>query len=763
MLKENLLYNLKRAASFITNKEYKKAIAIYKQLLAEIPSFPDAYYGLYKANYLQNEKENAKIYLQQALRQLIISSKENEQHKVIFQKWELEYREAFKESFLTPLEQNIESKFKQSIIKDYNNGKYLEATKSLKKLNRYDLELLKISFNSYIKLKVVHEAIEKAYELLYYMKEYDEELLVSIAILFEKSQLMYPAVQVNLYLAKVFNKAKYYGALGGLSIKLDNNPQAKKFLKKALELDKNIINYYLILGQLYSAEGEFEKLEQLFVDAKKFTENSCEKLIALMSDIDIISKCKLDKELIYNNIQDSLYFVQHQLFYAGIEEAEEVIENIQSKHTFTIAKSKIRDKTVKQKSKDFENIISFHSSGRGGSFFFHALVDGHKEVATIPGVYLKGYFGLNVFNSIVSADKKNMIEKFMNIYEAIFDADSFKGVPGDPMSGKIKLGATSGLTTLGENRDIILKVDRDKFARKLYAYLDKFSTINEKDFFNLVHIVWEEIVRGDSLKKKKTIFYHIHNPTYLEHYRYLNCYKKAKDLVIIRSWLQGLESWLDSDIPVILKENWLGGVSYENKLAMFKKQYASMYRKIYTKFFVERYKVFISHEMYYVKLEDIKNAPEATMREVAKMMNIEYDEVLVHPSFLGLKFHSNSSKRNKNISEFDKASIKRKIGILFSDSDAVLLNTVFRPWNETFEYEEGEFKYVSVEEALKMNENIMDWEYKVAAMYDIKEEDIQSVVKYRKQKLALALNTQEQVYEELKKVKLIKPEGGKIE
>ena len=89
----------------------------------------------------------------------------------------------------------------------------------------------------------------------------------------------------------------------------------------------------------------------------------------------------------------------------------------------------------------------------------------------------------------------------------------------------------------------------------------------------------------------------------------------------------------------------------------------------------------------------------------------------------------------------------------------MLLNTVLRPWNETFEYDEGEFKYVSVEEALKMNEEIMDWEQKLIDFFEIKEEDALKSIKYRKQKLALALNTQEQVYEELKKVKLIKPEG----
>ena len=50
--------------------------------------------------------------------------------------------------------------------------------------------------------------------------------------------------------------------------------------------------------------------------------------------------------------------------------------------------------------------------------------------------------------------------------------------------------------------------------------------------------------------------------------------------------------------------------------------------------------------------------------------------------------------------------------MLFSKRDAVLLNTVLKPWNEVFEYGAGEFGYVSREEALKMNEEIMDWEQK---------------------------------------------------
>ena len=750
MLKENLLYNLKKAANFITTKEYEKAIAIYMQLLAEIPSFPDAYYGLYKVAYLTGDKQNAKIYLSNALKQLIISSKENKQHKDIFKKWELEYKNIFNESFLTPLVDVIEVSKKYNILKNYKKKKYLLVINELKKIDKYDIELLKIAFYCYVELHIINEALKIAYELLYYL-EVDESLFYSIAKLFEMNNLVYPSVRVYLYLSNIFKKSEYFLALGRLSLKLDNHGQAKVFLNKAIEIDSSNIKNYSLLGQVYSIDGEYTKLEELLKYAYKHTDKPYERLITLLFDIGNIDGYEFDKKLIYDDPTNSLNFLRHQLMYAGLEEANEVLSNINKRYTYGTTKSKTRNKVLKQKIKDFDNVVAFHTSGRGGSFFFHALIDGHSEVATIPGVYLKGYFGANVFNNIESANKKDMIEKFMQLYEAIFDASSFKTVPGSPMGGKIKVGEVSGLTTLGENRDISLSVDKVKFAKKLYEYLDTFSIISEKDFFSLIHIVWEEVVRGANLKQKKCLFYHIHNPDFMEYYRYLNYYKKSKDLVIIRNWLQGLESWMDSDIPTILNENWLDNVAYEQKLSMFQKRHAGMYRKICNKLFIERYKILLSHDMYYVKLEDVKNTPESTMKEIAKMMKISYEDVLVKASFMGLKFHSNKSKLNANISEFDKTSIKRKVGVLFSDRDAVLLNTVLRPWNETFEYDEGDFKYVSVEEALKMNENIMDWEYKVAKIYGIKEEDIVKTVKYRKQKLALALNTQEQVYEELKK------------
>ena len=51
-----ILAQLKEASNLLQKKDFKKAENIYKNLLYIIPGLPDAYYGLYKLNFLQSNK-----------------------------------------------------------------------------------------------------------------------------------------------------------------------------------------------------------------------------------------------------------------------------------------------------------------------------------------------------------------------------------------------------------------------------------------------------------------------------------------------------------------------------------------------------------------------------------------------------------------------------------------------------------------------------------------------------------------------------------
>ena len=760
----NLLETLKQAALLLNGKKFDEAGSIYELILAHHPSQPDALYGRYKLELMKKDMDKADIFFTDAIYSLVVSSKTNQNHKNILKKWYQEYSDIFKKSLFVVLEDTKVTKKNEAIILNLHSKKMYKKIREISStLDSMSFKTLQVIVDVFIKLNLDLEVKKFAYSLYIFSDE--KEDITKLAEYFEKNLLYNEAISSYNFLIAKYNENDYYFALAKIYMKLLNYDAAKHYLEAVFKKDKSFKIAALALCSLYIKEGQYEKLEQTVDELKKNHDDVCGELILAVSQI-LANEC-IDMDITtLNHPAKILSLFSITLVHKGIQEANDVLSYLEKAFPYISKKSKVKkDKFLTTKLKDFENVVAFHTIGRGGSFFFHSLIDGHKEVATVPGVYFKGYFGMDVFDTIVNADKKETVEKFMDVYEAVFDAKSPKSVPGNPMDGGVKISEISGLTTLGDNSNVMLQIDKKMYAKVLFEYLDKFQKINGKDFFKLIHLAWENIrydfegiksvSKVDYLKKKKVLFYHIHNPNMLENYKFQKNFKIAKDFIVIRNWLQSMESWVFGSFPSNKKEN----LEYPVRLNGFIAHYTKMFNKMMTRLFFQRVGTFLSNDVAAVKLEDVKNTPEATMRAVAKWMGIEYDESLLEASFMGLKFHSNKSKLNPNISEFDKSAIKRKVGVLFSHSDAVLLNTVLRPWNETFEYEEGEFKYVSIEEALAMNENIMDWERKLMDFFEIKEEDALKSIKYRKQKLALALNTQEQVYEELKKVKLIKPEG----
>jgi len=751
---------IQKGKEHINKKEFKEAIEIFEFINNNRRGFPDGYYFLGIIYYYLGDLNKSKENFELALNFLHVMSNLSEPYSDKFQQWLNDYKGVFKKDFLMPL------------VKE-NKPCEKKITKIMKK--SFKKALVEVD-----KCQVLSRSLlAKKYEMFRAFKNNDvlniigyisatknKELLLNIADNLYDMQLYYLAGFI--YEALIEKYEDWYVPYQRISISLkDVNGRldlSLEYLRKAIEKDPDNIDLRLkLLGDLKEL-GEYALLEEelRYIKDNFKTLDVCSTNVYFFYLLDIYEHgCeKILKKIHGKDVKAKMMQFAMQVYYGYIEDAKISLQEINKRLEY-IPKVSIKDDSLKKKINVLENSVTFFTIGRGGSFFFHSLIDGHKEVATIPGVYLAGYFGSNVFESCTSTTSEEFVDKFMNTYEIMFDASSQKPVPGDPIGGKgtTTVAAASGLTTLGEDRDIVLKVDKQKFKDRLVEYVKQIEHIDEKTFFQLIHIVWEEVIRGDDFEDKKALFYHIHNASLINYMSYKKYYKTPKNIFMIRNWLQSLESWMYSSITFHKKDDW----NYSIRKSVFQQYYNGAFSKLIHRLFLMRPHIFIDTDVAFVKLEDVKNTPEATMRAVSKWMGIEYEESLLKASFMGERFHSNKSKLNPTISEFNKSAIKRKVGVLFSHSDAVLLNTVLRPWNETFEYEEGEFKYVSVEEALAINENIMDWERKLIDFFDITEKDALKSIKYRKQKLALALNTQEQVYEELKKVKLIKPEGGEIE
>ena len=66
-------------------------------------------------------------------------------------------------------------------------------------------------------------------------------------------------------------------------------------------------------------------------------------------------------------------------------------------------------------------IVALVHFGRSGTGLLHSLIDGHPEVSTLPSIYFSEYFDYSTWVQIISAGWGGMIDRFIEIYEVLFD------------------------------------------------------------------------------------------------------------------------------------------------------------------------------------------------------------------------------------------------------------------------------------------------------------------------------------------------------
>ena len=321
--------------------------------------------------------------------------------------------------------------------------------------------------------------------------------------------------------------------------------------------------------------------------------------------------------------------------------------------------------------------------GRSGTMFLHSLFDGHPSLATLPGVYFKGWFSPDSWERFIpylkfQDWKQCLVNIFMEQYSPLFDANSQKNVLGEPLGHTEWLARDIGFTKMGPQGNEVFKIDKDLFSKTLVSLLEPFETITCDSFFELVHHAFEISIRRNLKYKNKPlqhIFYHIHNPTLLEKANFRRHYPMARFLLLTRNPIQSLESWILID-TVSLK---------------YKENTAIVWHKIVQKII----HVFLSTKIddseldFYrgVKLEDVKNDPRRSLLQIARWMGISDHPSLYESSFCGLKYWgSQPINSTDSISGFDVKSINKPIGRFFGDRDIVIFETLFWPFLSSYRY-----------------------------------------------------------------------------
>ncbi len=343
-----------------------------------------------------------------------------------------------------------------------------------------------------------------------------------------------------------------------------------------------------------------------------------------------------------------------------------------------------------------QKIVALLNFGRSGTGLLHSLFDGHPEVSTLPSIYLSEFFDHSTWEKIIAGDWSEIVERFISIYEVLFDASAPNAIATAGNQSISFLGRKEGMTNVGEYRNEVIKIDKKRFHTELNRLVSNHNQLDAYAFLQLVHASYN--VSLDDNNKKTLIFYHIHNP---DTYAQLNLLQSAPHtdwLVMIREPIQSCESWIRKE--------------FQNN------DYLGITTRVVKMLFEVDNIVFQKNNSIGVRLEDLKEYPEKTINAICDWAGIRAHENLYKMTAQGKKWWGDPTSPDfliDGMDPFGKTSIRREVGLVFSENDQFILRTLFYPFSVRFKYVEANLnKFKADLQAIRpMMNNMFDFENRI--------------------------------------------------
>ncbi len=234
------------------------------------------------------------------------------------------------------------------------------------------------------------------------------------------------------------------------------------------------------------------------------------------------------------------------------------------------------------------------------------------------------------------------------------------------------MGVKDGMTTLGDGRNEVLRIDREKFCQEALQLMSGFEKIDPMVFLRIVHEAYERTIGTERTAStgKHLAFYHIHNPEDFALLNFLRHAPDAKLLMMVREPIQSCESW----IRILFRDN----------------DYARVTLRIIGMLFDIDRVCFRIRDSVGVRLEDLKSRPEQTMKSLCAWMGVKESPALYQMTVQGKKWWGDPTSpdydKDKAMEPFGDASTVRPIGAVFSERDQLVLRTLYYPFSVRFGY-----------------------------------------------------------------------------
>ena len=478
-------------------------------------------------------------------------------------------------------------------------------------------------------------------------------------------------IQPN-YLTAHFNMGHVLNELGQFQKAISSYEKAIQIQPNNAMVYNNLGNTFYELGELQKAISSYEKAIQnqpnntmawvniLFpLQANKLQTKSEENYMPLLNE-NVNTK--------YDQVAKSILgYSLNQRDLSADNSLDNVLNILSSVDNIFIKNPKIPANELITEPSLPKKITAMVHFGRSGTGLLHSLIDGHPEVSTLPSIYFSEFFDNFSWEKIIAGGWEEMADRFVSTYAVLFDASSDVKIFTKGKRLIDNIGNKEGMTNVGKEGNEILSVNKKVFIEELQKLMDCYNRLNAASFFKLVHSAYEKTLNDNN--KKKLIFYHIHNP---DTYALLNFFKLEPNtnwLMMVREPLQSCESWL-------LK-------SFRDN------NYKDIVIKIFQMLFDIDQAIYRNDNSIGVRLEDLKEYPKETIQALCSWLGIKENNCLYQMTVQGKKWWGDPSSPDftkEGMSPFDKTSINRKLGSVFSKKDQFILRTLFYPFSVRFGY-----------------------------------------------------------------------------
>ena len=311
-------------------------------------------------------------------------------------------------------------------------------------------------------------------------------------------------------------------------------------------------------------------------------------------------------------------------------------------------------------------MVALHNGNASGSKPFQSLLDGHPEILMIPAYPLMYFYPhweqwREEMRDLWTWPK--LIDRFCVQHASVIDSTA---IPGH-----------DGLTTLGENRNDSIQLNKSDFQRFLAHFVED-RAVDSRTFLLAIHYAYA-LCRDEDLFQKKVIVYHIHIPLYVPDY----LLGDFPDLLTI-----GLVRDPRSNIYGRYRHSY--GAAERKKLnasdaAIYERRtYHTVCRHIFVG--LEHLKLLDKESVRVVRMEDLVLQPKKLMRAVTDFLGISFDPSVLTLTFGGKKWWGTEIYNMKPMNQINPRVVSKDWQQHINRRDQYVIEGLFFNYMEQYGY-----------------------------------------------------------------------------